>query len=308
MNRLRRAFLAAAAVLGLVAAVLGGAFAAYPLQGVVVLRKLALRAGGASRVQAGPLAAWERDRCVPGAACRCVALVHGMGDSALTWDNVILGRDALPPPPGTRLLAVELPGTDGSPPPAEPSGYSIPAQAAALKEALASRCPRWTVAGNSLGGWIAAELALQWPEGVESLVLVNAAGLSDDTGLLLETGRVLADPTVEKLKDFIGRAYFKPKPVPPHAWQAIADSIKSRPTRETFDAFKLEYVLDRRAKDIKAPTIVLWGAADRVVPAGMGERWTRLIPGARLKSVPDCGHLPQQECPAAVSDALFPRS
>lgn len=292
-----------AAALGttLVALVGAALFAAYPFQASVALRKLALRRGGVKRVSAASLAAWERDRCAPGAPCRCVALVHGMGDSALTWDNVMLGRGVTPPPAGTRLLAVELPGTDGS----APSDYAVPAQAAAVKTALASRCPRWTVVGNSLGGWISAELALQWPEGVESLVLVNAVGLSDNTGLLLETARLLADPSVEKLKDFSGRAYFKSRAVPSRAWQAVVDSINSRPTKETLAAFKLEHVLDRRARSIKAPTVVLWGAADRVVPASMGERWARLIPGAKLVKIADCGHLPQQECPAAVSAALF---
>lgn len=285
---------------GLVLAAVG-IFAAFPFQTSIAARKLALRLGGASRVRAASLAAWERDLCVPGAACRCVAFVHGMGDSALTWDGVMLGRGAPPLPAGTRLLAVELPGTEGS----GPSDYAVPAQAAAVKAALATRCPRWTVVGNSLGGWISAELALQWPEGVESLVLVNAVGLSDETGLLLETARILADPTVEKLKDFSGRAYFKARPAPARAWPAVVDSIKSRPTRETLAAFKLEHVLDRRAKALKTPTIVLWGAADRVVPASMGERWVRLIPGATLRLIPDCGHLPQQECPAAVSAALF---
>lgn len=299
-----------AAVVLLSAAVLGaGAFAGalvlYPFEMNSALRKLALRRGGVARVRLGPLAAWQRDACAPDAPCRCIAFIHGMGDSALTWDKVLLGQDAQLPPAGTRLLAVELPGTGGSDPAPEPAGYAVAAQAKTVGDALAARCPRWTVVGNSLGGWIAAELALQRPEGVERLVLINSAGLDDPSGGLLETAKTLAEPTIEKLRDFNSRAYFMPHQAPPRAWRALVDSIKSCPTKEIFAALKREHLLDRRAQDIRVPTLILWGAADRVIPSEFGARLARLIPGSRLELIPDCGHLPQQECPAAVSRALF---
>jgi pimeloyl-ACP methyl ester carboxylesterase len=305
----KRLKLAAAALAGL--ALLGGAlFAAAvhfrPFGTVVALRELALRRGGVARVKHGALAAWELDRCAPGAPCRCVALIHGMGDSALTWDKVLLGLGVPPPPAGTRVVAIELPGTDGSDRPADPEAYRVPRQAAAVRAALEPLCPAWTVAGNSLGGWISAELALQWPEGVERLVLLNAAGLNDPTGLLYETGRILSDPTVQTLKDFVGRAKaHPPEDVPPRAWQEVVDSMRSRPIKETFAAFRMEDVLDERAKRIRAPTAILWGDADRVVPVEMALRMAKLIPKARLERIPDCGHLPQQECPAPVTKALF---
>lgn len=306
---MRRLKLAAAALLALLlagGALLAAAMTLRPFRTVVTLRELALRRGGVARVKRGALAAWERDRCEPGKPCRCVALIHGMGDSALTWDKVMLGLGVPPPPGGTRLVALELPGTDGSDRPKEVEAYRVPAQAKAVRAALEPLCPSWTVAGNSLGGWISAELALQWPEGVERLVLVNAAGLNDPTGLLYQTGRILSDPTVQTLKDFVGRAKAKPpERVPERAWQEVVDSMRSRPIKETFAAFRMEDVLDRRARGIRAPTTILWGDADRVVPAEMATRMARLIPKSTLEHIPDCGHLPQQECPAPVTKALF---
>jgi pimeloyl-ACP methyl ester carboxylesterase len=305
VKRLRRAAVVPLALLLAAAAGFGAAVTFKPFHTVVALRKLALRLGGVNRVKYGHLAGWERDRCAAGAPCRCVALVHGMGDSALTWDKVLLGKDATPPPPGTRVLAVELPGTDGSDPAEGPGGYSVPAQARALREVLEPLCPRWTVAGNSLGGWISAELALQWPAGVERLLLLNSAGLTDPTGLLYQTGRILSDPSVAALKDFSGRAAAHRRAVPERAWQEVVDSMRARPIKETFGAFKLEDALDRRAAGIRAPTAVIWGMSDRVMPPSFGERMAKLVPGATLERVPDCGHLPQQECPAPVSRALF---
>lgn len=306
---MKRLKLAAAALLLL--ALAGGAlFAAAaalrPFGTLVTMRKLALRRGGVVRVRHGALAAWERDRCAPGGSCRCVALIHGMGDSGLTWDKVMLGLGAPPPPQGTRVVALELPGTEGSRRPEGVEAYRVPAQAKAVREALEPLCPKWTVAGNSLGGWISAELALQWPEGVERLVLVNSVGLYDPSGLLYETGRILSDPTAQTLKDFVTRAKaHPPEKVPSRAWQEIVDSMRSRPIKETFDAFRMEDVLDARARLIRAPTAILWGDADRVVPSDMPVRMAKLIPKSTLEHIPDCGHLPQQECPAPVTKALF---
>jgi pimeloyl-ACP methyl ester carboxylesterase len=300
--RKRLAAIAASFVL-----VFAGALYLRPTQTVDALRKARLVLGGVRRVRAGTLAAYEKDLCSPGAPCRCVALIHGLGDSALTWDSVMLGKDgAWTPPLGTRLLAVELPGSEGSLPPSTPEGYAIPAMADRVKDALQSQCPQWTVVGNSLGGWVAGWLALKWPEGVKQLVLVNAAGLDDPTGVEIQTARILEDPTPEKMKEFAGRAYAKPRPVPERVWPGVVAAIRARPAAKMVAALKKEYLLDDKARNIRAQTMILWGTSDRVVPQAVGEGFARLIPGARLQLVPDCGHLPQQECPQAVSRALFP--
>ena len=236
----------------------GGAGAAIgfaPFQTVMALRRLALWRGGVHRVVAGPLLAYEKSTCRPGAPCRCVALVHGMGDSAMTWDKTMLGSDgASLPPEGTLLLAVDMPGTDRSAPAAD---YGIRAQSRVLRAALETRCPEWTVAGNSLGGWISGWLAVDWPQGVRHLVLVNAAGLTDPSDLALKAARLLADPTIPEMKAFNIKAYGKPRPVPERAWPAVIASIRARPTRAILAALKLEDVLDARLKDVKADTTIL---------------------------------------------------
>jgi pimeloyl-ACP methyl ester carboxylesterase len=294
-----------AGLLGLLFAVAAFAavFAVAPFQTHMALRRLALRLGGVHRVAAGPLLAYELNGCRPGAACRCVALVHGMGDSAMTWDKTMLGKGgASAPPEGTLLLAVDMPGTDGSAPAAD---YGIRAQARVLRAALEPRCPEWTVAGNSLGGWISGWLAVDWPEGVRRLVLVNAAGLSDPSELALKAARTLADPTVPEMKAFNARAFGKPRPVPERAWAAAVAAIRSRPTRAILEALRREDVLDARLADVKADTTIVWGSADGVLPEEFAERFRRGVRGARVERVPGCGHLPQQECPESVSRALF---
>lgn len=294
----------AVAVLVLLSCCAGAAAVAFaPFQTHIALRRLALWRAGARRTAAGPLLAYEMNSCRPGAPCRCVALVHGMGDSALTWDKTLKGTEgAAPPPAGTLLLAVDMPGTDGSAP---ASDYGIRAQALILRQALEPRCPEWTVAGNSLGGWMSLWLAVDWPAGVKKLVLVNAAGLSDPSGLGLLAARTLAEPTVAAMKDFSTRAYAHPQAVPPRAWPAVVDSIRARPPRAILAALSLADVLDGRLKDVKAETVIVWGDHDGILPPSFAARFASGIRGSRLEPAKDCGHLPQQECPEIVSRALY---
>lgn len=288
---------------GLLVLIAGSALVFAPYQTHMAWRRAAMRLGGARRVAAGPLLAYEKNLCRPGAPCRCVALVHGMGDSALTWHKTMLGKDgATAPPEGTLLLAVDMPGTEGSLPVKD---YGIRAQARVLREALEARCPEWTVAGNSLGGWMSGWLAVDWPQGVRELILVNAAGLNDPSGQALKAAKTLADPTVPEMKIFNAKAYGKPRPVPERAWAPAVAGIRARPTRAILDALTVDDVLDGRLRDIKARTAVLWGAADGVLPMEFAQRFHAGVKGSRLEMIPGCGHLPQQECPATVSSALF---
>ena len=269
-------------------------------------RTFSLRLAGVSRIRIGPLNAYEKNTCRPGASCRCVALIHGLGDSALTWDKVLRGAGGAPEvPAGWRLVALELPGTEGSDAPATPGGYAVPAMAETVDGALRGRCPEWTLVGNSLGGWVAAWAALQWPQGVRRLVLVNPAGFTDPSGVAEKTARLLEGPTGPALKEFSARAYHKAPWAPPWAWEAAAATIRARPAARMVAALRLEDLLDGRAKGIRAETTIVWGESDRVMPRAVGEAYAREIPGARLLSAPECGHLPQQECPAAVSRALY---
>ena len=84
-------------------------------------------------------------------------------------------------------------------------------------------------------------------------------------------------------------------------------AIRGRPTKATVLALRRADLLDRRLPSLRVPTEILWGAADGIIPLSAGTRMRGLIRGATLEVLPDCGHLPQQECPAAAAKALFAR-
>lgn len=286
-------FLAAAAV-----------FFAFPYQSVTALRRAFLLKGGARRVRLqNGLLAYEKDGCAPGRPCRCVALVHGLGDSALTWDKMLL--DARANREGLRLVAPDMPGADGSPSPADPSGWAIRAQARALRAGLEPLCPRWTVAGNSLGGWTSLWLALDWPDGVDGLVLLDAAGVNDPSGRQEASARALAEPTLASLKEFSRLARYRDRVIPERAWRAGLDAIVGRRTYEIVHGLKREELLDARLASLRVPATIIWGDADGIIPMALGRRMHALIRGSRFQPALRCGHLPQQECPEVVARALF---
>ncbi|MDE2143276.1 MAG: alpha/beta hydrolase [Elusimicrobia bacterium] len=208
---------------------------------------------------------------------------------------------------GLRLLAPDMPGSGGSQPPADAAGWAVRAQARALRPALESRCARWTVAGNSLGGWMSLWLAMDWPSGVDGLVLLDAAGIDDPSGRQEASARVLAEPTLPLLKEFSRRARYRDREVPERAWVSALAAIKGRHTYELVHGLRRDELLDSRLSSLHAPTTIIWGDADGIIPISVGARMHRLIRGSRYEVARRCGHLPQQECPEVVARAIFGR-
>ncbi len=158
------------------------------------------------------------------------------------------------------------------------------------------------VIGNSIGGWIAAELALIAGPRVESLVLVDAAGLEI-------AGHPIADffsLTMDQVADL---SYFEPDrfridvdalPAPQKtamagnraALLAYAGTSMADPT------------LLARISGIRIPTLVVWGQADRVVDPEHGRAFAAGIPNAILDLIVDAGHLPQLETPERLRDDI----
>jgi pimeloyl-ACP methyl ester carboxylesterase len=151
------------------------------------------------------------------------------------------------------------------------------------------------VVGSSLGGWIAMEAAVRGFPRMRSLTLSCSAGVR-------AKGVPTGDPFLwNRAQQF--RAVLHD--------QAMADAAIARePTPEQVEVeLKDRYAFARVAWEprlhnphlkkwlhrVRVPTQVLWGANDRLLPLGHGEEIARLIPGAALRTIPDCGHLPQIE-------------
>src|SRR5579863_6504 len=160
------------------------------------------------------------------------------------------------------------------------------------------------VVGNSIGGWIAAEIALAGSPRVSGVVLVDAAGL-----VLSEyPGPDFFSLTMDQVAEL---SYYRPDafridvdhlPEPAKAAMAgnrAALAVYGGP------AMADPGLLDR-LPDITVPVLVVWGEADRMIPVEHGRAYAKAIPGARFLLIAEAGHLPQLETPdrllAAVRD------
>jgi pimeloyl-ACP methyl ester carboxylesterase len=258
--------------------------------------------------------ATERMVSVAGLRLRCqeagegpaVVLVHGIAASLEYWRFTVGALAAR-----HRVVAIDLPGCGFS-----ERGPIIPTlpETADLMVGLldALGIERASFVGNSLGGLVSLETALRHPARVARLILSNSAGLGREVSLLW---RVVAIPPVGRLLIEANRraarrgwqnAFYHPQSEPEivarcREWVArpdLADTLLGAVRAGIGLRGQRPAILrvDRLA-ELKAPTLVVWGRRDRIIPVAHGIRAHRLIPNARLAILDTCGHCPQLEAP-----------
>lgn len=158
--------------------------------------------------------------------------------------------------------------------------------------------------GLSLGGWIAAELAVRNTRRLASLTLVGAAGIH-------VKGVEQIDPFLrtdeQRIRDFFHDPRRADEMVARLLRPELADiDLKNRATtaKLTWHPRGYDPHLHKWLHRIDVPTLLLWGANDRLFPPDYAFAYQRLIPGSRAVIIPDCGHLPQVEQRQAFVAAL----
>jgi pimeloyl-ACP methyl ester carboxylesterase len=166
---------------------------------------------------------------------------------------------------------------------------------------------RANVVGVSFGGWLAAELAVHSPHRVGRLVLMDAIGLDLPDHPYADLFAMTREETIAALfhDPVVGEKVFPPDP----DIDVLVQDYKDKTAFATvaWSPFMCDPKLERRLRRITAPTLVLWGAEDRVVPVAHGERYAALIPDARLTVLPGCGHaaLVEKTEPAVAAIVKF---
>jgi pimeloyl-ACP methyl ester carboxylesterase len=158
------------------------------------------------------------------------------------------------------------------------------------------------VVGGSLGGWVAAELAVAAPHAVGSLVLLSPIGLRLPEHPVADLFRMTPDQVVDVLfhDRAAAAAVFPADPDVDAILAAYRDMTAL--ARFCWTPFMSNPKLERRLHRITAPTRVVWPAHDRLVPIAHGRRYAELIPGAELVVVDDCGHAMYFERPAEFAE------
>lgn len=231
-------------------------------------------------------------------AGRVFLVLHGGAGSrsvAEFADLLATGRDAW-------VITPVHPGFDGTP---RPAALATVADLAATYLALVDQLDLTdvTVVGNSIGGWVAAEMAVQADHRVSGVVLVDAVGLRLDHAPI---GNFFA-LTMDQVTDI---SYYEPerfrvdvKALPEAVRRAMAGN------RATMLELAGEEMSDPtllgRLGDVTVPVLVVWGAADAMVPPAHGRAYAEAVPGARLDVIEEAGHLPQIETPARLVDDVW---
>jgi pimeloyl-ACP methyl ester carboxylesterase len=249
-----------------------------------------------------------------------VILLHGFGASVFSWrlvmeplamDRKVVAFDR----PGFGLTERPLPGGwEG------PSPYGARAQATltiALMDRLGIR--QAVLVGHSAGGAVAALVAEEYPDRVRGLVLVAPAVYSSGPVSWVQPllkvpqvrhlGPLLMRRLVGSLESILDRSWHDPALITTEVREGYRRPLKV----DDWDRGLWELLLAERVTDlparlggIAAPTLVIAGDDDRIVPTGDSRKVAEAIPGAMFQEIPACGHLPQEEKPQEFLGLVLP--
>jgi pimeloyl-ACP methyl ester carboxylesterase len=235
-----------------------------------------------------------------------LVLIHGTSASLHTWEGWVKDLS-----PQHRVISFDLPGF-GLTGPSASGDYHGDTYARFVLDLMDQlKVQRFAVAGNSLGGEVAWRTALMAPQRVTRLILVDAAGpdfQSDSMPIGFLVARV---PVLNRIFDWV-----LPRPMV----LASVRSVYGDPSRVTDALVERYYQLalregNRRAlvqrlqqsqrgqdaeriRELKLPTLILWGGRDKLVPPSVGRQFKQDIAGSELLVFDDLGHVPHEEDPA----------
>ncbi|HEY6285361.1 MAG TPA: alpha/beta hydrolase [Ktedonobacteraceae bacterium] len=224
-----------------------------------------------------------------------VVLIHGLGSSAETWAALmpLLSKECL-------VYAPDLPGFGRTP--LAPEGTNIRTHVLYLERFLdLLGYPRVTLVGNSLGGWITTRFAVEHPERVERLYLLNSAGL----GLRRKN---LHSPYVEdriaakrSLENLLGYSL----PVPKFVLDALVRNSQTPAYAGFIRGYDPREELDTVLADVQVPTTIIWGERDNLLPLICAHDFHKGIANSELLLLPRVGHMPQIQNPAKVASIII---
>ena len=234
-----------------------------------------------------------------------LVLLHGFADSFTTWDGWVPELQ-----PQFHIISLDFPGHGLT---RAPQGIQLSGDALAdFVDAFAAKLalPKFAVAGNSMGGGAAWQLAVRHPDRVNALILVDAAGFANDKPgkqplgfviLRYRLGRMVLSkidnrPLIEQglkadvydkslITPFIVDRFAEFQRAPGHREILMSVNMGARAAGSTAELLS----------SIKVPTLILWGESDPLIEPGAAKKFAAAIGGSKLITYPEAGHLPQFE-------------
>ncbi len=240
-----------------------------------------------------------------------IILLHGTSASLHTWDGWVRELEST-----RRVIRVDMPGF-GLTGPAPDGDYTIAAYVrfatAVLDHFGIEHC---VLAGNSFGGWVAWETALAQPGRVNALILVDSAGYAIRSQSVPIAFRIAKIPVLNRLLEVtlprsliessVRNVYGDPAKVTPELIDRYYEITLRQGNRKSLVQRFVQAPLgvdEGRIKEIKVPTLILWGGRDRLIPLEYAGLFNRDIAGSELVVFDDLGHVPQEEDAARTAGA-----
>ncbi|MCH8542896.1 MAG: alpha/beta fold hydrolase [Alcanivorax sp.] len=244
-----------------------------------------------------------------------VLLLHGTSASLHTWEGWVAEMgDAY------RVVSLDLPGFGLTGPFVSHDDYSIGAYTTFMGQAMdALEIEQAVVAGNSFGGEVAWETALAMPERVSALILVDAAGYPIESVSMPLGFRIAQTPALSSImnrvlprsviESSVRNVYGDPSLVTDELVDRYYDLTLREGNRAALSA-RFTHAVWRdesgeRLATLTQPTLVIWGAQDRLIPPENGHRFVQDMPNAELVMFETLGHVPQEEDPQATAQAAL---
>lgn len=241
-----------------------------------------------------------------------LVLLHGFTSSTYSWKDVFE-----PLSKSFRVIAVDLKGFGFS---GKPDGdYTRRAQGILVAHLLDHlKIEKAWLAGNSMGGEVALNIALQNPQHVAGLILIDSAGVNVSGANSLAPGYTripvvgpvliaLALTSDGLVRQGLEKSFYDDAKVTDERVAAYHRPLKTRGgqlaarrARTQWGLFPIEQDLSK----ISVPTLLIWGAEDELIPLEAGRKMNALINGSKLVILEKCGHVPQEEMPERVIDEV----
>ncbi|HEV2961468.1 MAG TPA: alpha/beta hydrolase [Candidatus Angelobacter sp.] len=275
-------------VLAFLAIVLAGLFYMRPLLVTDSMQQASMWMHGIHRqnVQLGPY----RIHYLVAGEGRPLVLVHGLGGRSENWLTMIPQFTAR----GFHVYALDLLGYGRSDKP--DVDYSIAMQSDLLLQFLDSQgLQQPDIAGWSMGGWIAGKFAVDYPQRVRRVMLLDSAGLKYDA----VNAPFLRPKTPEELSRMMAVLTPHPQPIPAFFARDILRAMKDEDWvvgRSLQSMQTGKDILDGKLQNVKAPVLIVWGKQDVLTPLSIAEQMHKDMPQSVLYVVDGCGHLAPTEC------------
>jgi len=237
---------------------------------------------------------------------RHILFIHGLGSSADRWLGIPSALSA-----NLHAIALDLPGFGESDKPAT-MDYTIENFRDIIVDFINELAinGKTSIVGHSLGGYIAAEVAMENKNQVERLVLMDSSGLlKKPTPLLEEYLRVAMNPTKDKVRKVFEQMVAGRTRIPPKLVEGFITRINLPNAKYAFkstleNSANTQIGLERLKLIDNIPTLIIWGIEDKVIPPEHSRLFKEAIMNSYIEIIQDAGHAPFAEKPEQVREIL----